>query len=689
MQQGSFRVGWSGPTLFLLCSAAPLAAQETPATVASVEGSRTYLPVDFARFAPRNALEMVRQVPGFVIQGQSQERGLGQASGNVLINGQRISGKSNDAVAELSRIPASSVVRVEVVDGATLNIAGLSGKVANVIVKSSGISGQFLWRPEIRARNTDPNLTHGNVSVSGSSGRLEYTVGLRNESYRSGHSGPSLIYDPEGKLIDTRDELATYYGDNPKLSGNFRYLAGDSVANLNLGYQRFWYRHNESSDRTGAGQPNRLRTVSTRENEYNYEMGGDYELGLGGGRLKLIGVHQFEHSPIDQVAVTTYADGSSATGSRFFRIGDETETIGRAEYRWKVGSNDWQVSAEAAYNILDNVSSFYLLSAGGDFVEVPLPGASAKVTEDRYEASATWGRAVSPKLSLQASLGAEYSTLSLSGPQGQTRSFYRPKGFLSATWNGTPDLDVNAKLERRVGQLNFFDFLASENLQRNVGSVGNPDLVPPQSWDAEVEFAQRLGPWGRTTARFYTRQISDIVDQIPIGPTGEAPGNLPHAAVFGFESRSTIEFTPIGWRGAKLDARLQLQTSRLDDPLTEEKRRISNDLIRFASLDFRHDVPDTDWAWGGVMNLTRRAPAVRLGEISRARDMAPFITGFFVEHKDLAGLTVRVSINNPNGGDDFFSRTVWAGRRNGDIAYMEDRVRTVGPIVALRISGSV
>ena len=51
--------------LFLLGSAAltvsPAMAQET----------RDYVPADFARYAPRNALQMLQQVPGFIIREQS------------------------------------------------------------------------------------------------------------------------------------------------------------------------------------------------------------------------------------------------------------------------------------------------------------------------------------------------------------------------------------------------------------------------------------------------------------------------------------------------------------------------------------------------------------------------------------------------------------------------------------------
>src|SRR4051812_29321475 len=89
------------------------------AAVMSPEGTQrkpVYTPQDFARFAPKTAYDMLVQVPGFTIRGAGTERGLGQASENVLINGQRIANKSGGAIDELQRTPAASVARIEIVD---------------------------------------------------------------------------------------------------------------------------------------------------------------------------------------------------------------------------------------------------------------------------------------------------------------------------------------------------------------------------------------------------------------------------------------------------------------------------------------------------------------------------------------------------------------------------------------------
>ena len=140
-----------GKGRFLLCAAAALAlpgaafAQDAAAPPTGVtqdaDGGATYAPGYFTRFAPTDALDMLRQVPGFTIKSADQTRGLGEVTTNVLINGQRLSTKSDDIFTQLGRIPVSRVERIEIVDGAKFNIPGLTGQVANVVTRASGIAG--------------------------------------------------------------------------------------------------------------------------------------------------------------------------------------------------------------------------------------------------------------------------------------------------------------------------------------------------------------------------------------------------------------------------------------------------------------------------------------------------------------------------------------------------------------------
>ncbi|MFN3607632.1 MAG: TonB-dependent receptor plug domain-containing protein, partial [Hyphomonas sp.] len=135
-------------------TAAALTPDASPAT--SGTDRSIYAPADFAQYGPVTALDMVRRIPGFAIQSDdSGNRGFGQARGNVLINGQRVSAKSNGAETALGRIAVARVVRVEVLDGTQLDIPGLSGKVVNVITDGVGTT-DGTWRYKIRLRENLP-----------------------------------------------------------------------------------------------------------------------------------------------------------------------------------------------------------------------------------------------------------------------------------------------------------------------------------------------------------------------------------------------------------------------------------------------------------------------------------------------------------------------------------------------------
>jgi hypothetical protein len=658
---------------------------DLPATAST---TRTYTPDDFARFAPRTALDMLNQVPGFAIRVVEERRGFGQGSGNVVINGERISGKSNDAVTELNRIPAARVVRIDVVDGATLGIPGLAGQVANIVIKAGSVEVNYEWTPSYRPKIDQFRFADGSVSASGSRGPLSFSLGLDTNSYAGGGIGPEFVTDPTGRLIDFREENGHFFGYQPRLSGSLKYeRATGEVANLNGIYERTYGNQREISIRTGIGSPDRDRRFRSGDRSWSYELGGDYEFGLGGGRLKIIGLRRDGHSPTFSLVTTSFAGGRPAEGTRYEVEADETEAIARAEYRWKTGASSWQMSVEGAFNTLDSTAALSTLTPEGAFIPEPLPGATSRIEEKRAEAILSFDRPLSDALSVQAAAGAEYSNLRQIGANGLDRTFYRPKGSLALGWKASPRLTVNARLERQVGQLQFSSFLASVNIIGGNENSGNPNLVPQQSWNGQVEAIRNFGALGRATLRLYGRLVTDIVDQIPIGEKGESPGNLDSATIYGLELTSTVKFDPLGWKGAKLDVNLAVQDSEVEDPLTGLPRRISVSLRRRIDVRLRHDVPGSDWAWGSSFVEQRNYDNFRLSEISNLYN--PSSVTAFVENKDVKGLKVRATVGNIFGTNESYRRAVYVRRRDGPLAFVERRTRAYGPIFQLSVSGSL
>lgn len=668
-------------------SAAPIAAQSSRA-------AQHYTPADFTSFAPRTALDMVQKIPGFqIVSGTNGgNRGLGQATENVLIDGERIANKSTDARTALARITASQVAYIDIVEGAGLNVPGLTGQVANVVLVAGSRSGKFTttvrWQPERRPRLQD-NWLNGEISTTGKLGGTVLTLSLENNANRNGHWGPERVFDGNGVLQFTRDEFAHYYGDRPRLSAALaRTTTTGNKWNLNLGGQLIYL---DQATRGMSIQPG-VGTVRERfdftKNERNYDIGGDYELGLGNGRLKLIGLHRFAHSP----AVSRFIvdrDIGAPNGNRFKRSADEGESILRGEYGWRTsGGTDWQVALEGAYNTLDVEAELADLQADGSFLPILFGGERTKVQEKRSELSLTWGRALASNLSAQVNVGVEYSELGSSGPGGLTRQFIRPKGKIAFAWKVTPGTTINYLLQRRVDQLNFLDFASSVDVANNQGNTGNGRLVPPIVNRTELEVVKDLGRWGNASIAFAYAYAQDLVDQIPLSPTTEGRGNLPGAHLYRLSSKATFLLDPVGWKGARIDSDITLRRNRVRDPLTGLWRNQSFGQEYTIDLSLRHDIPDSNLAWGLGFYDSLNSRGIRLDAIEREFTIGPFITAF-IEHKNVAGFTVKASIRNLAGMTDALDRTVFVNRRQGAVAFSESRRRKFGQLFQLTVSGTL
>jgi len=181
--------------------------------------------------------------------------------------------------------------------------------------------------------------------------------------------------------------------------------------------------------------------------------------------------------------------------------------------------------------------------------------------------------------------------------------------------------------------------------------------------------------------------VSDYVDIIPLG-TGEAIGNIAKAKAAAIVSTSTVNLDPIGLKGVRLDGSFVLQTSSVRDPFTGEKRQWRGFVNRQAFVSLRHDVPGTDWAWGGEASHNHVLPRYRRSEIDRAYE-GPWFANLFVEHKAVFGMTVRAEGGNLLNARSRRERTVFTGLRGASpIAFVESRDRLIGPIFQLSVRGN-
>lgn len=645
-----------------------------------ISSQQSYEADYFVQFQPNTARDMVRRIPGFALQeNEDEERGFGQASINILVNGRRPSSKSSSANDILGRIPADSVQRIEILDGASLNIPGLSGQVANIISTAGKLSGNWKYSARFE-RGTEPQLLEGEMSVNGTRGDLEYTLSVDIGQFTFTEDGTEQFFTGEGELFEDRVEDLFFAGNRPGADLNLTYNpANDHVANLNLSGQ-LWNRRSGARERFQAILPvgsTGESLTNSGEDEYNYEIGGDYAFPVRDGTLKLIGLHRFENSEFNRV-FRFFEINENPTVSIFDSFDKEGEYILRSEYNWKSGDrHDWQLSAEGAFNFLDSTTEF-------TNVDSTFSTDNVRVEEQRAEGNITHSWTVSDAVNVQTSLGAEYSQLEVITGTAPARKFFRPKGFVSVSYDANEHYTWRAKVERDVGQLDFGTFVSSVNVSEGTADTGNPDIVPTQFWNAEIELERKGGPLTGTLKTF-ARYIEDPVDRILFADGSEGPGNLESAYLYGVEANLTWVLDNYGLEGMRLELGGGLRDSAIDDPVTFRSRQINNTNTWEYEVSLTHDIPNSNWAWGLEFENEDFSAFYRRDQ-SFDVDVRRPESVLRLTHKDIFGIRVDLFYQNFTRFRIERERLIYDGDRNGDLIQREFFSRKRGQRLGISFS---
>ena len=231
-----------------LALAGPGLAQEAvpaaPAVTAAEPGVIAYPAVFFADSRPNNAFDMLRRVSGFTFEGGENVRGFAGAAGNVLIDGQRPTSKSVRLEDLLSRIPASTVVRIELIRGGATGI-DMQGYalVANVIRSTDTVSnlavsvGANAYKGPWKGSWIGPAAAlewsrRGDMLSLEGAARIEFEV-----DDQSGE-GDVRELDARGILAQESPYVTRERGAVMSANGSAEFDLGADVFRLNAGVQR-------------------------------------------------------------------------------------------------------------------------------------------------------------------------------------------------------------------------------------------------------------------------------------------------------------------------------------------------------------------------------------------------------------------------------------------------------------------
>ncbi len=154
-------------------------------------------------FAPRTALDMINQTPGFVLaasENDQERRGFAGAVGNVLIDGQRLGAKSQSLQDVLGRVAAKEVLRIEVLRGAA--VAGdASGAAVLANVVRTPTAGGGTWEAGAEMTNQHEPMPNGSFGWSGRKEATEFSVGGNAFTHDHLSAGKFDVRSGDGTLL--------------------------------------------------------------------------------------------------------------------------------------------------------------------------------------------------------------------------------------------------------------------------------------------------------------------------------------------------------------------------------------------------------------------------------------------------------------------------------------------------------
>ena len=647
---------------------------QSESRVAIEDNASLYTRDDLLIMQGQSALDIIEQIAGFQFIDSNNQRGLSNASGNVLINGLPVLNKSQSLEAILSDLPISQIAEMEVYlaghpfssasqytqvinimrdnsqNRANWQIGALSHKDFNQAnVASLQFSTQWLdWDHQLQL-STDKNLAYSTTDYTESNNQ--------NISYLSGQEQ----YQESIENISTGMTSST--------------VMTDSVLQINALFLKEHYQEEYARDWQNNNDVSGNEAIKDKSQLDEYELGFDWQQNASEGKpawlWQMTGLIRLQDS--DQVAFTTEQSDSKLTLTQFQQTQSNTEQVLKLSTQQPALWWQPELGIEVSHNRLDADTS--------EAHSFESKTTMTSVTETRAEPFIASKIELNPQWQLFSKLTGEYAKLSSqSNTQYETQSRYL-KPLIKLSHQAKNGLQSTFTLQRKVDQLDFSDFLNSQDNDFGREQSGNTELKPQQS----VEFSYELNyeaddHWTLNTRAFWQKQ-RDIHEFIRFNNSDWGVGNAGHAYYYGLDLDISMQ---TNWllEDSLINVFYEYRDANYDDPLTGD-RAISWLEPHSAEIEFRKN---GDWyAWGVLASLPDTETAFYPEEIYQQKDRATF--GFYAEFDLESDMQISIELEDAFGGEYLYDRHIYQPDRTGMLDYRYYALEHSEPSLTISLSG--
>ncbi len=570
----------------------------------------------FEQFNITNANDALKRIPGVESIGSrnsenyepggSRKRGFGSSGTQILINGERQSSKSNSIIKTLERINADSLIRIEVIRGSEAGLDVRSdGVIVNIIADSSLSKSSGTWSTALGFLTSGDSNWRGTASWATKIKNTDLVLGLERIGDLNSRKYNEFTVDQEQSLLYLRLRETIEYQSGNRINLDLNSKINDkNTLRINT---LVWFDGKENSPQiqeyflpTDSKNENFYKKINwdRKENNDGWEFGGDWEHQINKNNSFKLRVVLTEENE-DQIDISFLDDtinsykNSSETNNR-----KENERIIRLSFNKLIGkSSSLEYGVESAYNKLDRTFNLIYSDNDGKQTSAGLINTSGEVEEDRYEGFLSYNLPLSNKIRAELALNYEWSEISQSGDVNLSREFQYWKPRIDLKWDYKENRQLRLNIERNVGQINFDDFISSFDQFEETIRAGNPDLKPETSWELKLEHEWRLpNDGGVITLKGLASEIDGPVDRLPIdGYAGI--GNLGSGERTQARIDGSIRINEL-LKGGVFRFMGYLQSTEVNDPVTNIKRDFSWYKRWETMIGIRQDVPGGKYNWG-------------------------------------------------------------------------------------------
>lgn len=651
---------------------------------------------------PQTLYDILQNIPGgnillVQIENTAQNRGFGSAGDQILINGKRLSGKSNSIRKEMEKIQATTVEYVELIRGTQSGLDVQSeGLIINVVLKKQIKASTLISLSGVKTAGLKAK-PFGSVFYSDGRENLKYRIGIEHYVNPTQFTITDAFSTPENQLTDRFTRVRKNWFKRNRLTGKLEYQISDKTAlEINAQYaKRYTDSVTDFSIENFITDTNTTKDNILDYNWKNWEISGDLIYKMNKAHtLKLLFISNREDGD-EKFWQSTLVDGQDPLPDFHVpRLYTTKENILRTNWIYKINPrHSLDSGTEVAINSRQENLQF-IRQSGSPYHTTELND----IKETRFEGFLHYNFAVTPSLNIQSSLVFEKSKLDVDtnfsiltdtvqtadSQSSRTFSYFKPRLNIRYDFDDIYQLRLN--YARTASQLNLNDFVPVFDSFESRLEETNPNLRPEVRNEFSVSLERQLKAMkGSVNTTLYYHQIKDLLTEIPLTRLSGI-GNISSGKEYGLRVNSYFNLSPIGLQNTMISGDFLWRGSDMLHPFFGENTSID----RLSKTEWNITLNQKEILPKTSLNLTlaKKSPYNFARHDQHGRQYRDMTAGAFIDYQINPAFRLRlrgIYLRNRQYG---YQRTRYAGlQTQSPITRYEERTYRFERRFSLTLTG--